>query len=131
MAFLLDTNVLIRFVVEPERLSSAALKFLSADSEALYFSAASSLEIVIKYSLGKLTLPAPPPEFIPKLMSEMNLISLDISSSHALGVGKLPWHHRDPFDRLLIAQAQAESLIMLTLDKQFAKYEVEAILCGS
>jgi PIN domain nuclease of toxin-antitoxin system len=129
LAFLLDTNVLLWSVVEPDRLSSAALKILGTDSERLYFSAASSLEIAIKYSIGKLSLPSPPTDFIPKLMGEMNLIPLDVSNSHALAVGKLPLHHRDPFDRLLVAQAQAEGLIVLTIDKSFAKYEVEAILC--
>ena len=129
MAFLLDTDILLWYVLEPDRLSSAALKILATDSERLYFSAASALEIGIKYSIGKLVLPSPPAEFVPKLLSEMNLISLDVCTSHALAVGKLPLYHRDPFDRLLVAQAQAENLVLLTIDKWFANYGVEAILC--
>jgi PIN domain nuclease of toxin-antitoxin system len=129
VAFLLDTDILLWYVLEPDRLSSAALKILATDSERLYFSAASALEIGIKYSIGRLTLPSAPVEFIPRLLSEMNIVSLDVSTSHALAVGKLPLHHWDPFDRLLVAQAQAEDLIVLTVDRSFANYSVEVILC--
>ena len=90
MPFLLDTNILLWYVLEPDRLSSAILKILATDSERLYFSAAGALEIGKKYSIGKLALPSPSINFIPKLL---NVVSLDISTSHALAVWKLPLHH--------------------------------------
>ena len=89
VALLLDTNILLWYVLEPDRLSSAALKILATDSERLYFSAAGALEIGIKYSIGRLALPSAPVEFIPRLLSEMNVVTLDVSTSHALAVGEV------------------------------------------
>ena len=93
MAFLLDTNILLGYVLEPDRLSSAVLKILATDPERLCFSAASALEIGKKYSIGKPALPSPPIDFIAKLLSEMNVVSLEISTAHALAIGKLPLNH--------------------------------------
>jgi PIN domain nuclease of toxin-antitoxin system len=93
----------------------------------LYLSAVSAWEIAIKYGLGKLTLPGRPAEVIPELMSKTAVAALPVLHSHALRVADLPMHHRDPFDRLLVAQAQLEDLPILTADPQLDPYEVEIL----
>ena len=129
MAFLIDTHVLLWNLFEPELLSSAASRILVSPSEELFLSSATAWEIAIKNSSGKLRLPAPANEFVPLMMREMNLIELPVKHSHALKAATLPWHHRDPFDRLLVAQAQVENLIVLTLDRVFERYDVEMVVC--
>ena len=95
-----------------------------------FLSAVSSWEIAIKVGIGKLVLPERPAEFVTRAIRIMSLQSLDITHIHALAVFELPGHHRDPFDRLLIAQAQTEGMTILTDDPIFQKYEVEQIFCG-
>jgi PIN domain nuclease of toxin-antitoxin system len=104
---------------------------LSSATSQIYFSAASSWEIAIKHALGKIKLPTAPIEFIPQAIREMGFANLDITSAHALAAGELPRHHRDPFDRILISQARAEDLILLTADRLLQQYDVEIILCAA
>jgi PIN domain nuclease of toxin-antitoxin system len=124
---LLDTQVWLWMVAAPERLSEPSRALVvSADNE-LLLSAASAWEIAIKYGLGKLRLPEPPGELIPRLMTRTGITPLPVHHRHALHVTTLPTLHRDPFDRLLIAQAQLERLPILTADKSFARYDVETL----
>ena len=111
----------------PERFSEDSRSLLEASENDLYLSAASAWEIAIKYGLGKLTLPGRPAEMIPELMSQTAVNPLPVLHSHALRVADLPMHHRDPFDRLLVAQAQLEDLPILTADPQLEPYEVEIL----
>ena len=111
----------------PERFSESSLTLVRAVENDLYLSAASAWEIAIKFALGKLELPAPPSDLVPDLMSKSSVTALPIRHGHALRVAELPPHHRDPFDRLLVAQAQLENLPILTADPQFELYEVEVI----
>ena len=111
-------------VADPDRLSRAARILVTSDDHELFLSAASAWEISIKYGLGKLTLPAPPGEFVPTRMQATQMLPLAVTHAHAARVADLPPHHRDPFDRLLIAQAQAESLTLLTGDAQLRPYDV-------
>jgi PIN domain nuclease of toxin-antitoxin system len=127
---LLDTNVFLWGAWTPDKLNQQGLNLLSSGSSELYLSAASSWEIAIKFALGSLPLPEPPPKFIPRVMGAMALRSLDITHSHGIAAGELPRHHRDPFDRMLIAQARSEGMVLLTADKGFAKYDVETMFCG-
>jgi PIN domain nuclease of toxin-antitoxin system len=90
-------------------------------------SAASSWEIAIKYALGKLPLPQPPAEYVPSRMARSRTKPLVIEHGHALHVATLPSHHRDPFDRLIIAQAHLERLPVLTADPQFERYDVQLL----
>ena len=90
-------------------------------------SAASTWEIAIKYSLGKLELPEPPSQFIPSRMALTLTSSMAVEIAHTFLVSRLPFHHRDLFDRLLTAQAQLEKLPLLTADDVFEKYDVEII----
>ncbi len=109
------------------RLSPSALALLQDPGNQLYLSAASSWEIAIKHALGKLPLPLPPMEYVLSRMESSGTTPLPIQHTHTLHAGSLPLHHADPFDRLLIAQAQLESLKILTADGQFEAYEVELL----
>ena len=111
----------------PERFSEESRSLVAASANDLYLSAASAWEIAIKCGLGKLTLPGRPAELIPELMSKTEISALPVLHSHALRVADLPMHHRDPFDRLLVAQAQLEDLPILTADPQLEPYEVEIL----
>jgi len=130
MKYLLDTSVLIQSLLSRPRLSYRALRILEAESSELYLSAVSTWEITIKAETGKLELPEPTAEFYRRAMQLMDLRSLEITPIHALAVGELPFHHRDPFDRMLIAQARVDGLTLLTGDAIFRKYEVAQIHCG-
>ncbi len=130
MKYLLDTNVFLWSNGAPEKLNRQAITALSAGSAEVYLSAASSWEIAIKFALRSLRLPSPPSQFIPHAMRVMALRSLDITHFHSVAAGELPRHHRDPFDRMLIAQARSETMVLLTADTAFKKYEVETVFCG-
>jgi PIN domain nuclease of toxin-antitoxin system len=112
---------------QSERLSPRARGLLEDPENQLLLSAASSWEIAIKYALGKLPLPVPPVEYVPTRMETSGTSPLAVQHSHALHAGGLPKHHGDPFDRLLIAQAQLESVPILTADRHFELYEVEVL----
>ena len=111
----------------PERFSEHSRDLVETIENDLYLSAASTWEIAIKYGLGKLQLPGRPTELIPELISRTAVVALPIHHSHALRVADLPMHHRDPFDRLLVAQAQLEDLPLLTADPNFEPYDVNML----
>jgi PIN domain nuclease of toxin-antitoxin system len=94
------------------------------DSVDLLLSAASSWEMSIKYALGKLPLPRPPAEYVPDRMRVNGVLGIPVTHRHALHVAQLPRHHGDPFDRVLIAQAQLDDLTILTANRVFDRYEV-------
>lgn len=110
-----------------KRLSEQARTLLQDPDNQLFLSAASSWEIAIKYALGKLPLPLPPMEYVLSRMETSGTSPLPVQHSHALHAGTLPHHHADPFDRLLIAQAQLENLVILTVDRQLEAYEVDLL----
>jgi PIN domain nuclease of toxin-antitoxin system len=112
-------------VSEPERLSAAMRRRIVDTGNERVLSAVSAWEITIKYSIGKLQLPEPPVQFVPSRMALTLTTPLSVELAHTLQVSSLPFHHRDPFDRLLIAQAQIEKLPILTADEEFDLYEVE------
>jgi PIN domain nuclease of toxin-antitoxin system len=124
---LLDTQVWLWMLAAPERLSEPSRALLVSADHELLLSAASAWEIAIKYGLGKLRLPEPPGELMPRLMARTGITPLPVHHRHALHVATLPTLHRDPFDRLLIAQAQLEELPILTADNNFALYDVETL----
>jgi PIN domain nuclease of toxin-antitoxin system len=121
---LLDTHVWLWLNGAVERLSAEALALLAAPEKQLYLSVASAWEIGIKVATGKLVLPAPPSEYLLQRMGNNRVLSLPISQNHALKAAALPPHHRDPFDRMLVAQAQLEGLRLMTVDEKLAKYDV-------
>jgi PIN domain nuclease of toxin-antitoxin system len=130
MRYLVDTGVLIHNLIAQPKLNRRALELLADNSSELYISAASSWEISIKAGTGKLLLPERPSEFVVRAIRLMSLQSLDITHSHFAALEALPNYHRDPFDRILIAQARTEGLVLLTADRNFEKYPVEMFWCG-
>ena len=120
MRLLIDTNALLWWMHGVERLGPRATAALASGGNERFVSVASVWEIRLKQSIGKLTIAD---DFIAKLAAEPFAI-LPIELRHADRVGALPWHHRDPFDRLLIAQAAVENLDIVTSDARFAQYGV-------
>ena len=127
MRFLLDTHCWLWLQTEPERFSEEMRRTLADETNTLLLSPASSWEIAIKYVLGKLPLPVPPSEYVRGRMKRSGTTALSIKHEHALRVAMLPQHHRDPFDRLLIAQAQCEALTIVTADNAFNAYDVSLL----
>ena len=128
MKVLLDTHALLWILAGDERLSVSAVETYE-DSQSLYFSIASLWEIGIKLGLRR-------PDFvlaenwardIPRALTRDGVSRLDVSPDHCREVSQLPLHHRDPFDRMLIAQAQTESCAVLSIDPQLDAYGIERI----
>jgi PIN domain nuclease of toxin-antitoxin system len=124
---LLDTHCWLWLCASPERFSKKALAQLADPTTVRLLSSASVWEIVIKHGLGKLPLPAQPRDFVPSRLATTQTEVLEISADHALRVADLPHHHRDPFDRMLIAQAVVEGIPLMTADRLFARYDVERL----
>jgi PIN domain nuclease of toxin-antitoxin system len=124
---LLDTQCWLWMLAEPERLQPAARAQVSERRNELVLSVASLWEIAIKIGLGKLTLPGRPAMYLPPLFERSGVSVLPIQAEHALAVVDLPLHHRDPFDRLLVAVAKVERLPILTADRTFEDYDVEIL----
>jgi PIN domain nuclease of toxin-antitoxin system len=116
MRLLLDTHSFLWFAEGDPRLSSAARALMEAAENTLLVSIASLWEIAIKASLGKLDLQEPFGTLIPRLLGEADIDLLGITVDHLTAVAALPFHHRDPFDRLLVAQAQVEQLPIVSHD---------------
>ena len=127
MRYLLDTHCFLWWLASPERLSAEAVAIIGDRDNDILVSVASSWEIAIKYALGKLPLPTPPEEYIPSRLQRCGFGTLHIEHAHALRVATLPLHHRDPFDRMLVAQAQVDGLPIITVDRRFAAYTVEVV----
>ena len=130
MKILLDTQCWLWMVADPERLPRRARAIVGAEDHDLHLSSVSVWEIVIKHALGKLELPAPPREFVATRMQTTGVLPLAMTQAHALAVGELPDLHRDPFDRLLVAQARVEACKLLTADRQLRRYPVELVWAG-
>ncbi len=128
MKIILDTQCWLWMQAEPARFRARSRKLILEPANELCLSVASVWEIAIKTGLGKLKLPAPVDEYVTSRLALQSVRSLPIEQAHALRVALLPPHHRDPFDRILIAQAQVEDLPVLTSDRAFRAYEVEVIL---
>ncbi len=121
MKLLLDTHVLLWAAGNPDRLSKSAFRLLSSPENSLFFSAASLWEIVIKLSLGRKDFQVDPYRLRKELVAH-GYSELPIMAEHALRVHSLPPLHKDPFDRMLIAQARSEGLLLVTADYRVAQY---------
>lgn len=120
MRLLLDTHVLLWALTDDRRLAPEARAAISDGRNAVFVSAASAWEITIKRALGKLRAPSD----LALQLREARFEDLDVSVDHALAVGDLPDHHRDPFDRLLVAQATVAGLTLVTHDPQIQRYDI-------
>jgi PIN domain nuclease of toxin-antitoxin system len=124
MKLLLDTVTFLDAVLQPEDLSSRARELLLDPDNERYVSIVSSWEIAIKYSLGRLDLPADPSVFIPEHREKLAADTFPIDEESVLHITRLPLLHRDPFDRLLICQALVHGMVLVTPDPQMSKYPV-------
>jgi len=127
MKALLDTHTFLWWITDNPQLSPLAREIITDADNELFLSAASGWEMVIKARLGKLQLPDNADSFISEQLALNAIVSLPVQMSYALHVYALPNHHRDPFDRMLVAQAQMERLPILTADPQIGRYAVETI----
>jgi PIN domain nuclease of toxin-antitoxin system len=127
MRLLLDTHVFLWWVFDDPRLSPAARDLIADPAADVLFSAVSGWEIASKDRTGRLDLPADVPGFVTEQVRRNRLRVVPVELRHALGVHALPDYHRDPFDRLLVAQAQAEKVPLLSSDPLLAPYGVELL----
>ncbi len=128
MKLLMDTQCWLWWFAQPERLNEEAIAHIADEANELWFSVASVWEIGIKVAIGKLPLPEPIDSYISSRMMQLGAQSLLISATHALQAAALPLHHRDPFDRMLIAQSQLEDMTLVSADAMFRQYSDISIL---
>ncbi len=117
---LLDTHALIWWMNGSSQLGPMSKQLIAEKNNQIYVSAASIWEMSIKRQMGKLEVP----DDLDSIIDELGFDKLDISLFHAEQAGNLPTHHKDPFDRMLIAQAQAEGLQVISSDEHFPKYNI-------
>jgi len=124
LRLLLDTQVWLWMVAEPSRLRSEVRDVLATQANALFLSTASCWEMAMKYRLGRLPLPETPSQFVPPRLLRDGVAFVNVEVHHALAVAELPDLHSDPFDRMLIAQARAERLVLVSAGADIARYDV-------
>lgn len=127
MRLLLDTHAFLWAAAEPEHLRSGTREAIEDSANEVFVSAAVAWEITLQAALGKLTVPADPAVWFPARMRSLGFQGIDITAAHALAVGGLPKIHRDPFDRIMIAQAQIEGLTFVTRDPDNHQYPVHVL----
>ncbi|HEX5166942.1 MAG TPA: type II toxin-antitoxin system VapC family toxin [Thermomicrobiales bacterium] len=127
MRALLDTHTLLWFFEDSPRLSARVTQLLAAASTDAVISIASLWEIAIKMSVGKLTINYAFDDLIATQLPQNDIVLLSVSAQHVAGVVDLPLHHRDPFDRMLVAQSVAEYLPIISADPIFDVYRVQRI----
>lgn len=127
MRILLDTHAFLWFITADPKLSTAAEEAIRRRSNEPLLSIASVWEIAIKLNLGRLPIPEPLDSFIPEQLRINRIRLLPVELHHTFEVARLPLHHRDPFDRILIAQALAEEIAVVTADSAFDDYPVRRV----
>lgn len=127
MNLLVDTHVFLWAISGDDRLTDPQISAFRNPENELWFSMASVWEVFLKVSTGKLQLAGEPQTFLKEQLTLNRVSLLPIRFEHAAQVMRLPWHHRDPFDRLLVAQAQWEQWPILTSDASFRKYGLAVI----
>ena len=128
MRALLDTHSFLWWVADDKRLSVRARDAIADRSNLIFFSAVSGWEIAEKVRLGRLHIGGGDPEiFVPQQVSANRFEVLSLRLRHALHLHGLPLHHKDPFDRMLIAQAQLEDLVLVTADREISRYPVHIV----
>ena len=125
--YLVDTHVWLWMQSDPGRLRDETRALVEDVRNTLLLSAASAWEIAIKYRLGKLPLPEPAAVYVPDRMRRSGTSPLPVDHAHTLRTAELPDHHRDPFDRVLVAQAQLLDLTIITADGQLSGYDVAVV----
>jgi PIN domain nuclease of toxin-antitoxin system len=127
LKLLLDTHVFLWATNDVERLSPAAATAIQSPTNEVLVSIVSAWEVAIKVSIGKFKMPKPLAPYLQHLLTRHEFTILPIQFSHLETLEKLPLHHHDPFDRLLVAQAIAEDATLITVDAQLRRYKVKTI----
>lgn len=127
MNLLLDTHAFLWWVTDDPQLSVTVQAIIAEPSNTIHFSVISAWEIIIKNQTGKLTLPENATTYISSRLAVNNFSTLTVQMSHVLKVASLPNYHRDPFDRLLIAQSQIQQIPIATVDALIRQYPVATI----
>jgi len=127
MRVLLDTHALLWFLLDDPALSRAARELIRTPDTAVLVSPASYWEIAIKISIGKYRLPEPLAQFMARELAHNRFDILPIGLNHADRVARLPFHHRDPFDRLIVAQSMEESIPLISADQTLDAYGTQRI----
>lgn len=126
MRYLLDTHTLIWWAAEPDKLSDRVRQIIRSGDNQIFLSAASTWELALKAQIGKIQFNRPISAFVADEMSRNHFQILPVSIAHTLATSELPLLHRDPFDRLLVAQSRLEKLPILTADAWICRYDVQA-----
>jgi len=127
MNYLLDTHAFLWFVLDDQRISKEAKSVIEDSQNKIYFSAASAWEIAIKTKLARLKIIGDFESFIIDQLSTNSFVPLSITISHSLYTVRLPQIHKDPFDRIIIAQSKLEDLPLISKDKTIRKYKVTLV----
>lgn len=127
MKLLVDTHMMLWWLRDDPQLSRRARQILGDGANELLWSVASSWEIAVKLGIGKLQLERPVQHLFADIVSGQGVAVLPINHEHCCRIASLPLHHRDPFDRMLIAQAELEKVPILTADLKFVAYDVELL----
>lgn len=126
MKILLDTHILLWWLADDERLPSQAAAAIEDPDTEIVVSSASAWEISIKQAAGRLEAP----DDLLDALAANDFGTLAITAAHAVAAGRLPAHHADPFDRMLIAQAQIEGFTLVSVDRRFSDYDIELVPLG-
>jgi PIN domain nuclease of toxin-antitoxin system len=124
MKLLLDTHVLLWWLDDPAKLSPLSEAAIRDQENAVYVSAATAWEIAIKKALGKLAAP----DNLGEVLHDCQFVPISVTVEHTLALGALPLYHHDPFDRMLVAQATVEGLMIVTRDSNILRYPVPSLL---
>ena len=127
MRLLLDTQIFLWFLDDERSIPAVARDAMHGEDSEIFVSAAAVWEAAIKASLGRLDIAADAVRRLPRLIKASGFAELPVLARHAAAVHDLPWHHRDPFDRLMVAQARTESLTLVTTDPQIRRYDVSCL----
>jgi PIN domain nuclease of toxin-antitoxin system len=127
MRYLLDTHVFLWMAADPDKLSPRVRKIVREKNNQLYMSAASGWEIALLEKIDRIKLPDEPQRFIPEAMQRLSVLPIPIGFSTAITAAMLPLIHRDPFDRIIIAEAEKEKMIVITKDKKFVEYGIQSL----
>jgi PIN domain nuclease of toxin-antitoxin system len=126
LKLLLDTCTFLWIITEAPQLSFEALDLFTEPDNEVFLSSVSTWEIAVKHAMGRLPLRESPAEFVPAMRESHGIEPLSLDEQSTLYVGRLPTHHRDPFDRMLICQAIVHDLVILTPDKDIREYPVKS-----
>jgi PIN domain nuclease of toxin-antitoxin system len=127
MKALLDTHTFLWWITDQPRLPRRVRAVIEDGKNDIYVSAVSGWEIIIKFQLGRLTLPENPEDYLMEQIQRNAFRTLPLRMRHSLRLLRLPHYHKDPFDRMMVAQAHFENIPILTSDRQIARYPVEVI----